>query len=145
MQISSRFTIALHIFACTQTFKKQKITSDFLAASIGTNPVIIRRILSQLAGAGLLKVGRGRGGITLTKPPAEISFLDVYQAIEPLEEGDLFRFHEHPSPDCPVGRNIHPLLDGKLEAIQGAMEKEMKRYTLADLRRGMKTLLKQEA
>ena len=55
--------------------------------------------------------------------------------------GDLFRFHEAPNPDCPVGRNIHALLDDKLKAIQNAMEAEMKKYTLLDLRTGMKELL----
>ena len=49
MQISSRFTIAVHMLTCMETFKEEyKITSDFLAASINVNPVIIRRILSQL-------------------------------------------------------------------------------------------------
>ena len=72
-----------------------------------------------------------------TKPLEEISFYDVYQAIDPVEDGDLFHFHEAPNPKCPVGRNIHALLDNKLTAIQTAMENEMKKYTLADLREGM--------
>lgn len=145
-QISSRFTIALHIFACVDTFQDEyKVTSDFLAASIGTNPVIIRKILTQLQGAGLIAVARGTGGITPTRELARISFYDVYQAIEPVEEGSLFRFHQHPSPTCPVGRNIHALLDDKLQNIQSAMEEEMKRYTIEDLRTGMQNILKQEA
>ena len=145
MQISSRFTIALHIFACADTFQdKYKVTSDFLAASINTNPVIIRKILSQLKNAGLINVARGTGGITLTRPLADITFFDVYQAIEPVENGDLFHFHEAPNPKCPVGRNIHALLDDKLKVIQTAMEDEMKKYTLADLREGMHDLLAKE-
>ena len=146
MQISSRFTIALHIFTCVETFKDDyKVTSDFLASSINTNPVIIRKILSQLKNAGLITVARGTGGITPTRPITEITFYDVYQAIEPVENGDLFRFHEAPNPDCPVGRNIHSLLDDKLKAIQDAMEAEMKKYTVADLDAGLKELLKKEA
>ena len=145
MQISSRFTIALHIFACVETFSDEyKVTSDFLAGSINTNPVIIRRILTQLKSAGLIMVARGTGGIELTKPLEEITFYDVYQAIEPVENGDLFHFHEAPNPKCPVGRNIHALLDDKLKAIQNAMEDEMKKYTLADLREGMHDLLENE-
>jgi DNA-binding IscR family transcriptional regulator len=129
-----------------ETFKDDyKVTSDFLASSINTNPVIIRKILSQLKNAGLINVARGTGGITLTRELQEISFYDVYQAIEPLEGGDLFRFHEAPNPDCPVGRNIHALLDGKLKAIQTAMEDEMRRYTIADLNAGMQDLLSKEA
>lgn len=137
MQITSRFTVALHIFTCVEYFKnEQKVTSDFLAGSINTNPVIIRKILTQLKNAGLIEVARGTGGITVTKPLSEITFYDVYEAIEPVENGDLFRFHENPNPECPVGRNIHRLLDQKLQAIQGAMEDEMKRYTIEDLRSG---------
>lgn len=143
MQISSRFTIALHIFTCVETFKNDyKITSDFLAGSINTNPVIIRKILTQLKNAGLITVARGTGGISPTKPLKEISFYDVYQAIEPVENGDLFNFHSSPNPQCPVGKNIHALLDDKLKTIQLAMENEMKKYTLDDLRIGMQELLK---
>ena len=60
MQISSRFTIAVHIFDCIETFQgKYKLTSDFLASSVNVNPVIIRKILSQLRNAGLVNVARG--------------------------------------------------------------------------------------
>ena len=112
--------------------------------NINTNPVIIRKILSQLSKADLITVARGTGGITINRPLSEISFYDVYQAIEPVENGDLFHFHEAPNPECPVGRNIHKLLDGKLKSIQDAMENEMKKYTLSDLHSGMEELLGQE-
>ncbi|CDD64615.1 rrf2 family protein [Firmicutes bacterium CAG:882] len=43
MQISSRFTLAVHIFACIEAFgDENKVTSDFLAASANVNPVIMR-------------------------------------------------------------------------------------------------------
>ena len=143
MQISSRFTIALHIFTCVDTFKDEyKITSDFLAGSINTNPVIIRKILTQLKNAGLITVARGTGGISPTRSLKDISFYDVYQAIEPVENGDLFNFHSSPNPQCPLGKNIHALLEDKLKAIQLAMENEMKKYTLDDLRIEMQELLK---
>lgn len=49
MQISSRFTIAVHILICIETFKNDyKITSDFLASSVNVNAVVIRRLLQQL-------------------------------------------------------------------------------------------------
>ena len=145
MQITSRFTVALHIFTCVEVFKDEyKVTSDFLAGSINTNPVIIRKILTQLKNAGLIEVARGTGGITITKPLTAITFYDVYEAIEPVENGDLFRFHENPNPECPVGRNIHALLDQKLQAIQGAMEDEMKRYAIEDLRTGALELIANE-
>ena len=145
MQIPSRFTIALHIFACVDVFKDEyKVTSEFLAGSINTNPVIIRKILSQLKNAGLITVARGTGGIELTRDLSEITFFDVYEAVGAVENGDLFHFHDSPNTQCPVGRNIHALLDDKLKAIQSAMEDEMRKFTLLDLRSGMTKFLAEE-
>ena len=145
MQISSRFTIALHMLTCMETFKEEhKITSDFLADSINVNPVVIRRILSQLRGAGLIEVKRGTGGAALIRPLEEISFLDIYQAVECIEENTLFHFHENPNPDCPVGRNIHHILDDKLLRVQQVMERELESITLADVMEDMKRALARE-
>lgn len=136
MQISSRFTIAIHMFACMDTFKNDyKITSDFLADSINVNPVIIRKILAQLKSAGLVSVARGTGGASIAKPLDKITFLDIYHAVECIENGSLFHFHENPNTNCPVGKNIHLILDDKLLAVQHAMEKELASYTLEDVRR----------
>lgn len=142
MQISSRFTIAIHVFACMETFGEDyKITSDFLASSINVNPVIIRKILSQLRNAGLIEVARGTGGTTATRPMNQITFYDVYMAVDLLEEGELFHFHENPNPNCPVGKNIHAVLDDKLLHIQEAMETELKKYTIADVVNDIKKCL----
>ena len=127
MQISSRFTIAVHIFACIKTFENDyKITSDFLAGSTNVNPVIIRKILGQLKG---------------TRPLNEITLLDVYKAVECVEGGELFHFHENPNPQCPVGRSIHTVLDGKLEQVQKAMEKELNSITLEDVEMDIQKLI----
>lgn len=134
MQISSRFTIAIHIFACITAFEKDyKITSDFLARSVNVNPVIIRRILQQLKAASLITVSRGSGGASIAKPLDEITLLDVYNAVECVDNGTLFHFHESPNATCPVGRNIHHSLDDKLNRIQKAMENEMSKITIADI------------
>jgi len=134
MQISSRFTLAVHIFACIDTFKDDyKVTSDFLAGSTNVNPVIIRKILGQLKAAGLVEVARGSGGASIAKPLDEISFLDIYHAVECIEKGELFHFHENPSADCPVGRNIHGVLDDKLIRVQKAMEDELSSITMEDV------------
>lgn len=133
MQISSRFTIAIHIFACIDAFENDyKITSDFLASSVNVNPVVIRRLLTQLKAAGLITVARGSGGTAIARPLEEITFYDVYLAVECVENNKLFHFHDNPSTLCPVGRNIHNALDDKLERIQAAMEHEMKTITIKD-------------
>lgn len=135
MQISSRFTLAVHIFACMDTFGDEyKVTSDFLAGSTNVNPVVIRKILGQLKKAGLIEVARGTGGTTAARPLDEITFLDIYRAVECVENGELFHFHENPSTNCPVGRNIHHILDDKLLRVQTAMEQELASITLKDLK-----------
>lgn len=142
MQISSRFTIAIHMLACMDIFKDEyKITSDFLASSINVNPVIIRKILSQLKDTGLIEVKRGPGGATIAKPLDEITFFDVYQSVDCIEENTLFHFHENPNMDCPVGKNIHQVLDDKLLQVQTAMEQELKSITLADIDLDLKKCL----
>ena len=135
MQISSRFTMAIHMFACIDTFSDQKMTSDFMAASIGTNPVIVRKILQQLKAAGLIEVARGTGGVTITRPLEQITFVDVYKAVECAPDEELFHFHENPNQACPVGKNIHHVLDDKLAKVQEAMERELAAITLADVKR----------
>lgn len=145
MQISSRFTIAVHILACIDTFKDNfKITSDFLASSVNVNPVIIRKILSQLKIAGLVEVQRGSGGASIAKPLEEISFRDIYFAVECIDNGELFHFHENPSPKCPVGRNIHNVLDSKLVQVQKALENELHKITLADIIKDTKYYIEKE-
>ena len=145
MQISSRFTVALHILTAIDQFSGDyKVTSDFLAGSIGTNPVIIRRLLGCLKDAGLITVPRGTGGCALARPLQEITFLDVYRAVGAVEEQQLFHFHENPNPECPVGRNIHALLGDKLEQVQKAMEDKMAQYTAADLRAELQAILARE-
>lgn len=135
MQISSRFTIAVHMLMCMEVFKdKRKITSDFLGASINVNPVIVRKLLSQLKEAGLIEVKRGPGGAVIARPLSEITFLDVYRAVDCIGDNTLFHFHENPNPACPVGENIHNILDDKLLRVQHAMERELAAITMEELK-----------
>ncbi len=136
MQISSRFTLAVHILICIDTFKDEyKVTSDFLAGSTNINPVMVRRLLGQLKKAGMIDVMRGTGGAVITKPLNEISFLDIYKAVECVDNGGLFHFHENPNQNCPVGRNIHNILDEKLMRVQMALERELASITLEDVKK----------
>lgn len=144
MQISSRFTMAIHMFACIDTFSNQKMTSDFMAESIGTNPVIVRKILQQLKAAGLVEVARGTGGVKVTKPLDQITFLDVYRAVECTPEEELFHFHENPNPKCPVGKNIHGILDKRLLEVQSAMEEKLSKMALEDVKKDMAHYIEKE-
>lgn len=143
MQISSRFTIAVHVLVCIEAFKdKYKVTSDFLAVSTNVNPVIIRKILGQLKSAGIVNVARGSGGAYAARPLCEITLLDIYNAVECVGNNELFHFHENPNPACPVGGNIHRILDDKLEKVQQAMEKELASVTMEDVMRDTEKYIK---
>jgi len=134
MQITSRFTIAVHIITAVDYFKdKEKVTSNFLAGSVGANPVIVRNVMGNLKEAGIIDISQGKSGITLAKKPDEITFFDIYKAVDCIDDEGLFHFHENPNANCPVGRNIHKAVDGKLLKVQQAMEEEMKQIFLADV------------
>ena len=76
---------------------------------------------------------RGSGGAEVAKPLENITLLDIYRAVDCVGEGQLFHFHENPNSACPVGRNIHAVLDKRLEEIQAAMEQKMQSITLQDV------------
>ena len=140
MQITSKFTIGVHIIAALEYFKNDySMTSSFLAGSVGVNPVLIRTIMTELKDAGLIKISQGKTGIALAKPVDEISFYDVYKAVDCIEEKGLFHFHENPNVNCPVGRNIHKAMDKRLSNIQASMENEMKNISVGDVYSDIKT------
>ena len=135
MKITSRFTVAVHTLLTIYYFgEKNKVTSDFIAQSVCVNPVVIRRTLLSLKAAGMVEVKAGSGGASIVKDLQDITLYDVYRAVDSVE-GDIFHFHENPNPACPVGKNIHAVLDTHLADAQAAMENELKKVTLLDLTR----------
>jgi len=134
MQITSKFTVAVHILTCIDIFGGQmRVTSDFLSGSTGVNAVIVRNVLGQLRNAGIVETRQGSGGAHLAKALDEITLYDIYKAVDCVDDEGLFHFHENPNADCPVGRNIHKAMDGRLEAAQAALENELKSTTLAQV------------
>ncbi|MFR0557958.1 Rrf2 family transcriptional regulator [Pseudoscardovia radai] len=145
MQISSKFTIGVHLLALVDYLgEDEKATSTVLASSIGVNPVIVRNVMRNLKEAGLISVSQGKSGISLTKTPDQITFYDVCKAVESVKDEGLFHFHENPNPECPIGRNIHKAMDSKLERVQRRMEDEMRKITLADVMTDIHNELKNE-
>lgn len=142
MQFSSRLPIAVHILLAIVEFEgKEKTTSTFLAGSVNVNPVIIRNTLGQLKTTGLVTVKAGEGGASLAKEPKDITLMDIFNSVE--KEEMLFHFHENPNPECPVGKNVHAVLDHRLFSIQEVMQEQMKSITLQDLIDDMNGILAQ--
>ncbi|MBQ1658834.1 MAG: Rrf2 family transcriptional regulator [Clostridia bacterium] len=147
MQIGSKFTIGVHIITALEYFKDMdRVTSDFLAGSIGANPVIVRNVISQLREAGIVNTQRGSSGAKLAKPLDEISLYDIYKAVDSVDSQEgLFHFHEHPNPECPVGRNVHKVLESRLMDAQKAMEEQLNKTTLEDILNGISQAVQNEA
>lgn len=139
MKLTSKFTIAVHIITAIDYFRDmEKVTSNFLAGSVGTNPVIIRNVIGDLKNAGIIDISQGKSGIKLSRSMSQISLFDVYKAVGCVDDSGLFHFHEKPNTDCPVGKNIHRALDFRLQKVQLVMENELRKITLADVAEDVK-------
>lgn len=131
---NSRYTVAVHALLLLEGPEGGWVTSDWIAGSVNTNPVVIRRLLRELQAAGLVDGQQGaKGGYRLTRAPDAVSLWDVYAA---LREDGPFGLHPNPpNPRCPVGSRIQ----GKLRAVYDATEASMRRVldgtSLAALRR----------
>jgi DNA-binding IscR family transcriptional regulator len=134
MQIGTKFSIAIHILLCVEFFKNMhKVTGDFIARSIKSNPTIIRNVMALLRNADLIAITAGTGGAKLARPAERINMNDVYQAVSPVKNRKLFKIHANSEPQCPIGRNIVMLLDPVFASAQGALENDLGTSTVQDL------------
>ena len=136
--------MAVHTLLCIHRFGgERKVTSDFIAGSTGVNPVIIRRTLLSLKAAGLVKVAAGTGGAEIVAEPSSFTLFDIYKASGSLEE-NVFGFHEQPNPACPVGKNIHKILDSHLADAQKAFEQSLAAVKFSGLVKELEAAEKQK-
>ena len=128
---NSRFAVAIHTLLVLAAKSGQPTSSDYIAGSVGTNPVLIRRLMGELRAAGIVASRAGAtGGFVLAKEMERIGLDDVYRAVE---SEPLFARHEKMSLKCPIGRAVGPLLDRVLGEAEGTMIKTLQRTTLGDL------------
>ncbi|TGE09454.1 Rrf2 family transcriptional regulator [Hymenobacter fodinae] len=120
--MNTRFAVATHILAYLAHSKGQPVSSEVLASSAGTHPVVVRRLMGNLRDAGLVQSQRGAGGGTvLARPAAEISLLDVFRAAQEGEP-DLFSVNStNPNENCDLGRVMQETLEGVLGNAIAAM------------------------
>lgn len=134
MHLSTKYSIAVHCLIFIYEYGKDKeVTSELLALSTGSNPVTIRNIISSLKKEGIISVKFGTGGAAINCPLKEISLYRIYSAVEPDFLSKLIGVHPAPSPFCPVGRNIHKVLDASYEKIRGDLCRSLQSVTLDDI------------
>jgi len=136
--VNQQFTFAVHIMTALAFSPGQVIGSRTLAASVNTNPVVVRRLLLALRRAGLIQTFTGKhGGARLRKRPREISLLDIYDAVEPrpvirVNERKVFR-------KCPVSCNMKSVMSRVAEGAEDAVRKHLRGIILAQLVRKVRS------
>jgi len=143
MSTNSRFAVAVHVLTLMAWSGEEPLKSEQVAESVNTNPVVIRRMLCELAEAGLVVSQTGSlGGSRLASDPAKTTLLDVYQA---LECGGVFSLHRQPpSRDCPVGVNIETVLGDVLLEVDAAVEAVLAKITISDVVQRLKPCVSKE-
>jgi DNA-binding IscR family transcriptional regulator len=102
------------------------------------NPVVVRNVTGMLRRAGLVTTRQGVAGAHLARPLAEITLLDVYRAVDAVDDGELFAVHPNPNPACPVGAGIQATLERAFGEAQRAMEDRLAGMTLAEIVRDLR-------
>jgi Rrf2 family protein len=132
MAANSQFSIAVHILTMLAKTCNERVKSDYLANSVNTNPVVIRRLLCNLQEAKLVisQVGAS-GGTCLSKSPENIKLSEIHKAVS---TGEIFSLHRKaPNQDCPVGKNIEAILCRLQKEIDKTIEEKLAEYTLRDV------------
>lgn len=134
MQISIKCSVAVHCLIFIHEAKGiAKVTSNLLAQSTGSNPVVIRNILSALKKARLITVPRGTGGAELCADPSQITLYQIYSALEPDGVTSIIGIHPCDGRPCPVAQNIRKVLEPPYHKIEDAVKKAMEEITLQSM------------
>ena len=135
MSDSQQFPVAAHALAYmahkNADAPERAVSSALLAASMPTNPVVVRRVTAQLARAGLIATRPGAGGgAWLLKPASEITLDEVLKAV------DGCAHLGKPPPGargCPVGEKIPLQVARANTAADKAAAERLSQITVADL------------
>ena len=137
MSDSQRFPLAAHALAylahAGARSPETAVPSAVLAASMPTNPVVVRRVTAMLAKAGLIAARAGStGGSWLVRPAESITLEQVLRAVNGCAHLGA------PPPGvkgCPVGERIPDAIRGAITAADAAAAERLSRITVADLLR----------
>ncbi len=130
--VNQQFTFAVHILTMLAFARDKIVDSQTLAASVNTNPVVVRRLLLALRRARLIETHAGKhGGAKLQRKPGQITLLDVYDAIEPrpviaVNERKAFKH-------CAVSCNMKRIMSRVAGSADKAVRKHLAAITLTEV------------
>jgi DNA-binding IscR family transcriptional regulator len=135
MADSQRFHVAVHMLMILAAEKPgvpvRPMTSAEMAKSVNANPVVLRRVISSLAQAGILDTRPGaHGGVWLSRQAKEISLDCIRQAVA---GGPVVCSRANVNNDCPVAVAALGVIDGVSKRIDGAVRASLSQLNLSDL------------
>ncbi|WP_138495648.1 Rrf2 family transcriptional regulator [Paenibacillus pinistramenti] len=122
------FPIAVHALALLST-SEEGYSSAYIASSVNTHSVFLRRVLAKLVKSGLLETKEGSGGgYRLVKPAHEITLAEVYRSLE----GDSFisLSPAEPNENCPVGSGIRPAFQEVISNVDRLVLQQLEDITI---------------
>lgn len=131
MKYSHKLSDAIHVLSYVDIYKDGDLSSNTIASSIESNPSLVRRLMSGLVKADLLISQPGKASTRLARPAADITLLDVYNAID--DEHHLLHVDDKTNPKCVVGGNIQATLNVVYDNVQRDAEKSMDQVTLQSI------------
>ena len=132
MPASCQFAIGVHTLALLAQSPDAFLTSNEIAESTMTHPVVVRRLMASLQEAGVVETQKGPGGGgRLARLPRQISLADVYRAVQTSEP--LHLPHTPPNKNCPIGQAMQRILEEIFERAESALTGELARTTLSDV------------
>lgn len=131
MKRDSRLSSVLHALL-HMAASREPMTSDQLAACMGTNPVVVRRTMAGLREAGFVISGRGpSGGWTIACDLASVTLRDIHQA---LGEPAIFAIgNRNENPQCLVEQSVNSVLSDAFHAAEELLMRHFAEVTLATL------------
>jgi len=108
------------------------LTSNEIAESTLTHPVVVRRLVAALQEAGVVETQKGPGGgVRLARLPRQITLADIYRAVETSEP--LHLPHTPPNKNCPIGQAMQRILEEIFTRAESALTRELALTTLSDV------------
>ena len=131
MKCDSRLSSVLHVLM-HMAEAGRPITSQALARYLGTNPVVVRRVLAGLRASGLVTSAKGHGGgWTLARGLDAVSLGDVYAAVG---RPPLFTMgHRRLDPACAIERAVNDAVDGAFREAEARLMERFATVRLDDL------------
>jgi Rrf2 family protein len=132
--VNQQFSFAVHIMTALAFSPGEVIGSQTLAASVNTNPVVVRRLLLALRRARLIETFTGKhGGARLRKKPNDISLADIYDAVA---SPPVILINERKAlKQCHVSCNMKSIMSRVAKSTEQAVRKHLAGITLAQLAR----------